>query len=179
MAKHFGLVDPEEEFDRDYTTGKSGRGVGEAKGKAILKNPRSLDGFPEGARAVITEDGDLYVINDMATVIHEDILQVLKQKEIIKGNSTGWEDIRETPNIDFITVQRIWGKDKFAIGESYMLPKARFPEERAKSLQFFVPFLKAAKRKNPQYDFIEEQVRVVTRKILTPEEYAKFKTFGS
>ena len=179
MAKHFGLVDPEEEFDRDYTTGKSGRGVGEVKGKAILKNPRSLEGFPEGARGAITENGDLYVVNDMATVIHEDLLQVLKQKGIIKGSPSGWEDIRETPDIDFITVQRIWGKSSFAIGESYVLPKARFLEERAKSLQFFVPFLKAAKRKNPQYEFIEEQVRIAARKTLTPEEYAKFKTLGS
>jgi len=106
-------------------------------------------------------------------------MQALKEKGLILGKPTGWEVVEETPNIDFITVQRIWDRSKFAIGESYVIPKPKYEAERAQTLKFFEPFLKKAKKVNPQYDFILEQVRVAAKGTLKPEEYENFKTSGS
>jgi len=172
--KHWGIRDEEEEFNRKYNQAN----IGEKISSYIIKNPRSLNSFPKGCRGVITRDGDLYVATE--DVIHVDILKDLKRFGIISSSPSGWEDITESKDIDFITVQRVWGKDIFAIGESYMLPKSsRDPEGRKKALEFFIPFLERAKNKNPKYKFIDEQIRVVSREILSDEEYEEFKTKGS
>jgi hypothetical protein len=178
-ARAFGLPDDGEEFNKSYQRNKSGKTAAEAKGVEIIKNPKSLEGFAKGIRAVITKNGDLYVAADMEVVIHVDILKALHDKGLVLGDPTGWEVTDETPKIDFITVQRVWGKNKFAIGESYVLPKSKSPEERTQALKFFEPFLQKAREINPQFEYVDEQVRVVARKTLKPEEYEEFKKLGS
>jgi len=175
----WGIPDEEDRFESKLSRRNSGNSVGQTKGFDIIKNPSDLKGFPQGARAVITKSGDLYVVGDVETVIHTDILAELKKKGIVSFKPTGWEDPTETPEIDFITVQRVWTKPVFAIGESYYLPKSKYPEERALSLQFFEPFLEAAREKNPQFKFMNEQIRKIARDILSPEEYDQFKYYGS
>jgi len=59
------------------------------------------------------------------------------------------------------------------------LPKAKYPEERAKALQFFEPFLEEARKKNPGLKFINEQIRRVARDILSADEHEKFMYYGS
>jgi hypothetical protein len=177
--RKWGIPDEIGNFDDDFTRKSSGNSVGKAKGFDIIKNPKSLSGFPQGSRGVITKEGDLYVVADVSHVIHTDILEELRNKGIVSFKPTGWEDPTETPNIDFITVQRVWNKPVFAIGESYYLPKAKYPEERAKALQFFEPFLNEARKKNPDLKFINEQIRRVARDILSPAEHEKFMHYGS
>lgn len=177
--KAFHIPDKQTQFNISYQNRKSGGGVARVKGVTILKNPETLENFPKGIRGVIDKEGNLYIATDIASVIHVDILQALKEKGLIKSKPTGWEVMEETPNIDFITVQRIWDKNKFAIGESYVLPRPKYEEERKEALKFFEPFLEKAKKINPQYDFILEQVRAAARVNLKPGEYEQFKTSGS
>lgn len=177
--KAFHIPDEQTQFNISYQNRKSGGGVARVKGVTILKNPETLENFPKGIRGVIDKEGNLYIATDIASVIHVDILQALKEKGLIKSKPTGWEVMEETPNIDFITVQRIWDKNKFAIGESYVLPRPKYEEERKEALKFFEPFLEKAKKINPQYDFILEQVRAAARVNLKPGEYEQFKTSGS
>jgi hypothetical protein len=177
--RRWGIPDEESRFEAEFSTKTSGNSVGTAKGFDIIKNPTSLAGYPQGSRAVITKSGDLYVVPDVENVIHTDILAELKRKRVVVFKSTGWEEPDKTPEIDFITVQRVWTKPVFAIGESYFLPKPKFPEERVQALKFFEPFLEAARKKNPQYKFINEQIRKIAKEILSPAEYEKFKYQGS
>lgn len=177
--KAFGIPDEDTKYNISYQKKRTGKQVAEIKGVTIIENPKTLEGFPKGIRGVIDLHGNLFIATDIENVIHVDILQALKERGLIKGKPTGWEDINETPEIDFITVQRIWNRDKFAIGESYMLPKPKYEEERAKALNFFKPFFERAKQKNPQFEYVLEQVRAAARGTLQPEEYEQFKMLGS
>jgi hypothetical protein len=178
-SRHFGIVDPEEEFNREYTIQKFGKPALKIKNVPIYKNPKSLEGFDKGVRGVVDKNGNLYLALMQEGIIHENILDGLKASNLISSRTRGWEDPEKFSEYDFVTVQRIWGKDKFAIGESYMLPKPKFEEERANSLKLFEPFIEKAKQINPQFEWVLEQVRVVARKTLSPEEYEEFKTQGS
>lgn len=178
-SRHFGIPDPEEEFNRDYAIQKYGKPALKVKNVPIYKNPKSLDGFDKGVRGVVDKDGNLYLALIQEGIIHDNILDGLKSSNIISSGTRGWDDPEKFDQYDFVTVQRIWGKNKFAIGESYALPKPKFEEERVKALKIFEPFMVKAKKTNPQFEWVLEQVRVVARKTLSPEEYEEFKTQGS
>ncbi len=177
--KAFHIPDPDYKFNISYQTRKSGKKVAEIKNVSIVENPDSLEGFPKGVRGVIDKKGNLFIAADIENVIHVDILEALIKKGLVQGKPTGWEVPEETPNINFITVQRVWNRNKIAIGESYIIPKPKYAEERAEALKFFEPFLKKAKEKNPQFDYILDQVRSAARGTLRPEEFEEFKTMGS
>lgn len=181
-AQKFGIQDEEDKFEKKYQQHKSskkGKVVAEVKGKPIIENPSDIGSFPPGARGVITKDGNLYVATDVENTIHIDILKALKNKGIINSKSTGWEDPNDLEKYGFVTVQRIWNKPKFAIGESYMIPKPRQEEERKETLLLFKPYFEAAKKKNPNIEFVYDTPRSAAKKSLKPEEYEKFKQRGS
>lgn len=181
-AKKWGIQDPDDKFEKQYQSKlakQTGNKIGEVEGKAVIKNPGSLENFPAMARGVITKEGDLYMIDDAETVIHVGILSLLKEKGIITSRTSGWEDPVDVNKYGFLTVQRVWNKNMIAIGESIMVPKPRYPEERQAALNLFVPYFNGAKKKNPSINFVNNQVRTVARKTLTPDEYQKYKKLGS
>jgi len=181
-AEKFGIQDPEDEFEKQYQqklASQTGQQVGDIKGKPVLKNPGSVKNFPPGARGVITKEGDLYMVADAENVIHQNILDTLKKKGIVKGEVRAWEDPNDLDKFGFLTVQRVWNTNSIAIGESMMIPKPKRAEERKAAFDLFKPYLKAAQQKNPQIKFINNQVRVVAKKVLTPDEYEKYKSYGS
>ena len=181
-AQKWGIQDPEDEFEKQYKeklATQSGQKVGDIKSKAVIKNPGSMKNFPPGARGVITKEGDLYMVPDAENIIHQQILDELKKKGIIKGEVRAWEDPADLDKFGFLTIQRVWNTNSIAVGESMMIPKPRQEEERAAVLKSFAPYFEAAQKNNPGIRFVNNQVRVVAKKSLTPEEYEKYKQYGS
>jgi len=181
-AQKFGIQDKEDEFEKQYQQHKStkkGNVIGQVKGKPLVKNPSDINSFPPGARGVITKEGDLYLATDVEDTIHIDILKVLKEKGIIKSKVTGWEDPNDLGDYGFATVQRIWNKPVFAVGESYIIPKPKYAEERESVLSLFKPYFEAVQKKNPNFKFIYNTPRSAAKKTLSSAEYEKYKTLGS
>ena len=178
----WGIQNPEDKFEKQYQeklASETGTQVAEIQGKPIVKNPGNLKNFPPGARGVITKDGDLYMVADAFDFIHQNILDALKKKGIIKGEIRAWEDPNDVNNFGFLTVQRVWNTNNIAVGESMMIPKPKKEEERKAAFKLFEPFFNAAAQKNPNIKFVNNQVRVVARKSLSPDEYEKYKEYGS
>lgn len=180
-AKKFGIPDEEEIFSKEYKKSKTtsaGEVIGEVNNQPVIKNPDSLQHFPNNARGVIDDDGNLYVSADVEHVIHVDILKLLIEKKAIQSKKpTGWEDPETLNEYKFVTVQRLWNKDIFALGESYVLPKSKNGEEREKILEKFKPYFLKAKEKNRKYKFILEDIKRAARsgKYLSVGEYKEFK----
>jgi len=179
-SRLFGIPDEEEEFNKQYLIQKYGKPAAKVKNVPIYKNPKSLDGFDKGVRGIVTENGDLYLAFSQEGPIHQTIINALKSVGVITGKTGGWEDVDNFNEFDFITIQRVWGKEKFAIGESYTLPKPKMdPEGRSKALKLFEPFIIKTRKINSQFEWILEQVRIVARGTLNPTEYEEFKSQGS
>jgi len=177
-AKKFGIPDPDDEFEKDFQQHKAskvGNIVANSNGVDIVKNPKSLKPFPANARGVIDQKGNLYLGVTAEDLIHTDMLAALKDKGIIKGKTKGWEDPKDME--DFITVQRLWVKNAFGIGESNMLPKPkRDPEGNQAAKDKFNVFMLKCKKLNPSIKFIPETIRLVARKLLNDDEKQKFMT---
>ena len=84
----------------------------------LIKNPKSLTYFNESCRGVILLNGDLYLENFSDFRIHNNILEILYDKNILKGKlRKNWG--RKTPqDSGFLTVQRFKNTNTIAIGES-------------------------------------------------------------
>jgi len=176
--RRFGIPNEEDEHEMKYQQSRNQDPIasGSVRGKTIniYKNPINLNGFVNGCRGVISKDGDLFIADKFDGVIHMDILGILKKKGYIKSNITKWEDIENTPNIDFVGVQRVWNLKAFAIGESYVIPTRKYIEKREKVMSFIKPFFDAAKKKNPKYDFLLQEIRPAIRANLSQKEYKNF-----
>lgn len=165
----FGIPDPEEEFEREYQkelASKSGEEEEKlyVKGIPIVKNPKGLKNFPPAARGVITRSGDVYMVPDNGTVIHQHIIDLMRKKGILKNKKDWQGSVWETnPSVDYIGVQKAWKFNILGLSESYALPKPKFPEEREEALQFFAPFFKAASSKNPNLVFDLENAKTIVR----------------
>ena len=85
------------------------------RGWRLIKNPRSLNDIGASVRGIITKNGDLFIEN-FPLKIHHDILEILHNKNILKGElRKGWG--RKMPG-EFITVQRYKNSNTIALGES-------------------------------------------------------------
>jgi len=166
------------EFEKDFQKQKAskvGNVVANSNGVDIVKNPKNLKPFPANARGVIDQKGNLYLGVTAEDLIHTDMLAALKSKGIIKGKTKGWEDPKDME--DFITVQRLWVKNVFGIGESNMLPKPkRDPEANLAAREKFNVFMLKCKKLNPSIKFIPETIRLVARRLLNDDEKQKFMT---
>ena len=128
--------------------------------KGIIKNPSSLRHICKNARGLIDPQGNLYLfINDEAT--HFSLIQELSDAGYIEFQDFWWMNIPKK----FVTIERIWEENEFALGESnsildsdynfegggykikYKMPNI---EEARKA---YVLFIKAAEKVNPQYKF--------------------------
>jgi len=182
-AEKFGVPNEDTEFEKKFQSAqvkKSSEVVGTVKDKPILKNPKSLVHIPEGARGVIMENGDLYLVADAENVIHEDLLIALSKIGLIPSNKVrGWDDQDTIDNFKFATVQRVWNLPVIAVGESYIIPKPKHEEERKRAFQLFKPYFDAAKKKNPQFKFVYAQPRAAAKQMLSSKDYEVFQSRGS
>jgi hypothetical protein len=179
----FGIPDEDREFEKIYQRNlskKTGKIIGHVFGIDVIKNPNTLINFPNMARGVITETGDLYIVNDVKKLIHIDIIELLEKKGIIEPDSSelDWTDLSEIDSYKFLTVQRVWDKNYMALGESIQLSEIYNKESRDIELSFAIPYLKAAEKKNPKIRFINNGIETVLKTELSNEEYEKLRNFG-
>lgn len=71
----------------------------------VYKNPESLSGFQASVRAIVKNNGDLYITSDNKAY-HEELLVFLAEKNIVKVNSNNLYYIPDSAPLDFIAVQR-------------------------------------------------------------------------
>jgi len=165
--KEFHIPDSDTEFDithksEEVKEREKDKIVFEYKGLRtfIIKNPTSLRGICEDARAVIDKMGNLFVLNiNIGT--HTNIIGNLVHTGEIEDHDTWWW--LKLP-INFVTIQRV-GKAKFVLGESN---EPMFPEmdkdkrERwdlppyEECISFYQEFIDKAQSANPQYEFINK-----------------------
>lgn len=124
----------------------------------IIKNPGSPDGFGKDVRGVITSSGDLYLETISNGTIHNDILKVLYDQQILEGAfSRRWT--KQTPDESgFLTVQRYGDADRICIGESNR-PLYRKEDYQA-NIHLYRPFLDQACLKNPDIEFVDKLIRI-------------------
>lgn len=175
--KKWGIKDPDREFEKQYNEfrlKKFGNVVGNVEGFPLVKNPKNLDMFPPACRGIILKNGDLLLVPDVEHIIHPDIIKETNRLRITSESATKWQYTDEYPPSQFVCIQRVWNKNGFGISESYVIPKRKHGEERAKVMQLFEPFINQARIKNPQYSFINDVANSLVKHMLTPEEYEKY-----
>lgn len=172
----WGIPREDPEFERRYKEfrfKKYGNVVGEVKGYPLVKNPQTLNLFPPAARGITLKNGDLYMSPDVENTIHVDILEELNNLKITSEDLFAWEDPEYHPPNQFIAVQRVWTTDYIGLSESYTIPKKKHPEKREKVMKLFEPFIEAANRKSPQFNFVNDFVFSIAKNILPPNQYKK------
>lgn len=169
----FYLPEPHEDFELGYRKSnlKELEPIGyvtQSLGKdvnppiPIFKNPNDLTNFPPYVRGIITRNGDLYltgrntftVENESALikkytfhVYHADIIEVLKDKKIL-GIGMGFDYFEASEDMDLLAIQRKKDLNILAIAESVSYDRSGY--------KYFVPFLKGAKSKNPNINFVNK-----------------------
>jgi hypothetical protein len=124
---------------------------------SLIKNPVSLQNFGPSIRGVIMENGDFYLEN-VSGVIHNDILDILYKKGVIKEPvKRNWG--RKFPfETEFLTVQRYGDSNNITIGESN---KAIYVEsEYNKNRHYYTEFMNKAKKKCPNINFIDKLIGI-------------------
>lgn len=122
----------------------------------LFKNPPSINDVGENARGVILSNGDLYIESYGGEKIHNDILEILANKNILPVRpKKNWT--RKLPQESgFLTVQRYKNSPYIAIGESN---KLLYDEnDYNKYINDYKTFINKAKSKNPGLNFIDKLV---------------------
>jgi len=125
----------------------------------IIKNPKSLDKIGSGVRGVIDYEGNLYVEHE-STVTHSILIHYLSAIHIIP-DITNWHLVMPTY---FITVQRDYNNNLFALGESNNMlldDDDRFDTSlppKKDALKVFNKYLKLARMKNPNINFTDIRI---------------------
>jgi len=121
----------------------------------LYKNPKSIGLTSRGSRGVITPEGDLYIENK-SQKIHHDLLKILFEKGILKGEFTKKWGKQLPSQSGFLTVQRFKDTPYIAIGESN---KLIYDEDAFKKyLPVYKKFLDRARKKNPKLGFKDRLV---------------------
>jgi hypothetical protein len=114
---------------------------------ALIKNPVSMDSLNRNVRGVITKDGDVYMEN-FSEKIHHDLLKILFDRGIIKGEfSKKWNKQLPTES-GFLTVQRYKDTENICIGESNRL--LYDAENYDRFIPYYSAFIKKAQEKNTE-----------------------------
>jgi hypothetical protein len=156
FEKKFSAQQSKESDDDSVITGETSDAI-----IVLYKNPKSFKDIDVSARGVIDKDGNLYISHD-DTLIHDDILMFLHQKNILIYNPN-W--FNELPT-DYVTIQRYFMTNTILLGESNLsmiANKLRTIQNKAPLREvakpYYQKFIDAANHKNPQYKFINESIR--------------------
>jgi hypothetical protein len=177
LEKNLGFPDEFEDFERKYAKmqmkkEKKDDGHDEIVYKesdwALVKNPSSIKYLGPGARGVIFKNGDVYMECYGGKRIHNEILKILFQKGILKGEfNAGW-GTKFPQETGFLTVQRYKDTPYIAIGESN---KAIYKFDNWEDeMHRYENFINKAKEKNPNLEFVNRLVGIKYFKPQTWEE---------
>jgi len=176
VERRFNMRPEFDDFEQLYRNKLSSEGQDEVvyddtdKGGTlkIIKNPKTLSSIGANVRGVIDKEGNFYTEQRVSGKVHVAILGVLEELKLIPEN---WNWTEELPT-DFITVMRSKDENAILLGESNEMmtpPEERDPnyygrgywesfppyEEAVKAFQRFID---AAKAKNPNINFINENI---------------------
>lgn len=125
---------------------------------AIIKNPSSIKNLGPSSRGVVLPDGNVYMESHSNKSIHNDILAILHDKNILPGeHRKNWG--RKIPqDSGFLTVQRFKDTHFIAIGESN---KSIYKEtDWDDKVHLYDEFLEPARKKNPNLNFSNKLVGI-------------------
>ena len=154
------FIDDFDDFNKKYNNMKRqfGEIIYSDNNWKLIKNPKSLEYFDKSCRGVITLSGDLYLENFSDFRIHNDILKILYDKNILKGKLRKNWGKKLPQESGFLTVQRYKDKNIIAIGESN---KDIYNEEDWDKLKhFYDEILDKCKIKNPNINFSNKLVGI-------------------
>lgn len=155
LKRKYGMKTDDDRFEKQYAT-QNKNGFYRDKDWVLLKNPSSSDEFNNGARGVIVPNGDLYIEGYGGERIHNDILKILAQKNVL-GSIPRKNWTRKLPNeAGFLTVQQYKNSPYIAIGESNRLIYDQ--DDYNKYIDEYDRFINRAQSKNPNLKFINKLV---------------------
>jgi len=146
-----GVEDMSSEINEDDNNQLSEEFLGTFEGREgmeVFKNPNSIKRLRPDIRGIVTENGDLYIIDNSGDVIHNQLSQWLNFKgyplpnDVYSGFMHG----------AIVTVQRYENTDKFYLGETISPPTLE------RNYDKYVSMLKLAKEKNPTIVFVMENI---------------------
>ena len=124
----------------------------------LFQNPENLENFGSNVRGVITYDGDLFLENFSNGTIHNDILDILFKRKVIKGEFKRNWTTKTPQETGFITVQRFKDTPVIAIGESNRLLYSL--NSYSENIKFYNEFIEKAKIKSPNITFSNKLIRI-------------------
>ena len=172
-TNRFGLPKEFTDFDKNFKTFQNFKNkeeiipynikrFSETLTGIIIKNPKTLTNIEPDVRGVIDKDGNFYVeVEGLLT--HDEMLEDILDKLNLVNYVDEW--YVELPT-EFVTVQRIYNKNLFVIGESYMNLHDIKSKKYKIAEPIFQKFLDKAKIKNPHINF--ENIMI--------DNYIKWKT---
>lgn len=161
----FGIEDEFSEFEKKYKMSNLLKNkediIFQNEYTTIIKNPKSLANIEPEVRGIIDNDGNLY-IEKSPNVLHNTLILYLNEMGIIPYNKL-WHMTLPT---DFITVQRYYDTNIFALGESNEMlldDEDRYHDisdvpTKKESLPIFDKYLEKAKKINPHIYFINKRI---------------------
>lgn len=121
------------------------------KGFEVYKNPKSIQRFTSECRAITTDNGDLYILDDGGySMTHEAFAITLKKNGYINFSNWGLE----VESIKKVPWQRVGNTNVFKLSTS-------FPELNTLSKQDHKQLdilINKAKQKNSQYKYIKQMI---------------------
>ena len=145
--KEFNIADPNLKMDVQ-ARGEMERGMGEVVGKikgiAIYKNPKSLMNFGTNVRAIADSEGNLFVAQEDAQFYHGGMGDVLNFAD--NGRIYSIQNKYQLLN-------RVGGTHAFGLGDT----GTNYITYDENSYKNAVNILRAAKRRNPQFEFYKEK----------------------
>jgi tRNA nucleotidyltransferase/poly(A) polymerase len=135
----------------------------DTKKTPIFENPRSLTNFGANVRGIIDQEGNMFVAQRDGSFNHGDM-----------GKAMGLIESDTEAMYKYLTewtlINRIQDMNAFGLADS----SADFAEDEYDydNMKIVTDFLRAAKRKNPQYDFYNEYYEHVMGKPISLDEFA-------
>jgi hypothetical protein len=144
----------------------------------IYENPKSLANFGSNTRAIVDFDGNLFIAQENGWFNHGDMAQVL--------GISDWEDGVYEQMEEYQLLQRIENSNAFGLADSSadfagsrpLLPNDLEPnqDEYNENFKIVNNILRAAKRKNPQYDFYSQYYLSINTEPVSLEETYMYNT---
>lgn len=168
LEKIFNIPDETRSIDKEIVEKKGilvGKIIGdyEKTPTKVYKNPISLENFGQDVRGIVTKNGDIYLLDEMTSVKHEDLIAFLQLNNVIsavKGNTKNEildNLINHNENYyienlhDYIPIERIGRTDTFEFVESVSIKTPRREKNKVEQI------CSLARKKHSNFKFVFSQ----------------------
>ena len=156
-AEKFGVKPEFTDFDKKYMEKKSveqNQVLYNKHNLVIIKNPVDLKNIGSSVRGIIDSEGNLY-LEQRSVGIHQELVDKLQKLGLVKMGYI--YSVGETLPSEYISVQRFGDSNKIVIGEANHQMR-QYTRLYDKAVPVFQKFIDAAKRKNPNIEFVNEYI---------------------